>query len=163
MKKLSLYTLIGLLFCNFGLANSIFLECKFLSSNNSVWGESPPSDIDSFQYYLLTADKKTLYVKGNREKTKGECALGNCETISKYDDYPKLLLKEESSEYLFFGRDWYDGRNLFDDHTINKTNLKLVVFNNLVSIAPGMYDNKDEIVEESQRFYQCKKINKFPF
>ena len=23
--------------------------------------------------------------------------------------------------------------------------------------------NNDEIVEESQRFYQCKKINKFPF
>ena len=163
MKKLSLYIFLILMWCNAGLAKPALLECKFLSQNDNFWGEGKPSDTHNFQYYLLTSDKKTLYVKGGREKTKGECALGNCETITKYDDYPKLPLREESSKYLYFGREWYDERNLFDHHTINKTNLQLVIFENLVSIDPGLFGNEKEVIVESQSVYQCKKINKFPF
>jgi len=163
MKKLLGILVIGLLWCNVGFAKPVLLECKFLSQNDDFWGEGQPSDTHSFQYYFLASDMKTLYRKGTREKTKGECALGNCETIEKYDDLPKLPLREESSKYLYFGREWYDERNVFDHHTINKTNLQLVTFNNLISIAPGLFGNEKEVIVESQTVYQCKKINKFPF
>ena len=151
------------MWCNVGFAKPLLLECKFLSQNDDFWGESQPSDTHSFKYYLLASDMKTLYVKGYREKTKGECALGNCETITKYDNYPKLPLKEESAEHLYFGREWYNKRNLFDHHTINKTNLQLVVYENLVSIEPGLFGNEKEAIVESQTVYQCKEISKFPF
>ena len=151
------------MWCNVGFAKPVLLECKFLSRNDNFRGEHKPSDTHKFSYYLLTSDKKTLYVKGYREKTKGECALGNCETITKYDNYPKLPLKEESAEHLYFGREWYNKRNLFDHHTINKTNLQLVVYENLVSIEPGLFGNEKEAIVESQTVYQCKEINKFPF
>tara|TARA_B100000315_G_scaffold177420_1_gene166012 strand:- start:104 stop:595 length:492 start_codon:yes stop_codon:yes gene_type:complete len=163
MKKLSLYVFLVLIWCNVGFTKQVLLECKFLSQNDDFWGESQPRDTHSFQYYLLASDMKTLYVKGNREKTKGECALGNCETITKYDNYPKLPLKEESAEHLYFGREWYNKRNLFDNHTINKTNLQLVVYENLVSIEPGLFGNEKEAIVESQTVYQCKEISKFPF
>jgi hypothetical protein len=139
------------------------LECKYEKGNDTFFGDAQPPDTDDWYYYLISLDFKTLYVKGVKEKAKGDCALGNCERIEKLDEYPKLLLREETSELLYYGREWFDKRKLFDHHTIYKTNLKLVVYDNMMLIKAGVFGNaKDEIVE-TQNFYQCKKINKFPF
>jgi hypothetical protein len=162
MKKLSLYVFFGLLVFNTSFGGTL-LECKYKEGNNTFWGENKPYDIHEWYYYLISSDFKTLYVKGTKEKAKGDCALGNCEKIEKWDEYPKLPLKEETTELLYYGREWFDKRKLFDNHTIYKTNLKLVTYDNMMLIEAGVFGNaKDEIVE-SQNVYQCKKINKFPF
>jgi len=139
------------------------LECEYKESNNSFWGDSPPSDTHDFVYYLVSSDYKTLYLKGKREKAKGECALGNCDMVEKWDEYPKLPIREETSEYLYFGREWFDKRKLFDHHTINKTNLQLVVYDNMMLFEAGVFGNENDEVVETQSTYQCKQINKFPF
>ena len=163
MKKLSLYIFLILMVCNVGFANQVLLECEYKEGNDTFFGDKAPHDTYDFSYYLISSDFKTLYKKGIREKAKGDCALGSCEKITKWDQYPKLPLREETTKYLYYGRDWVDKRKLFDHHTINKNNLQLVVYDNMMLIEAGVFGNaKDEVVE-SQDFYQCKKIDKFPF
>jgi len=139
------------------------LECKFENGNDTFFGDNAPRDTDDWYYYLISSDFKTLYVKGRKEKAKGDCALGNCVKIKKLDEYPKLPLREETTELLYYGREWFNKRKLFDHHTIYKTNLKLVTYDNMLLLEKGVFGNSKDLVVESQDFYQCKKINKFPF
>jgi hypothetical protein len=142
---------------------STLLECKYKKGNDTFFGDAQTPDTYEWYYYLISSDFKTLYLKGRKEKAKGDCALGNCEKIEKWDEYPVLPLREETTELLYYGREWFDKRKLFDNHTIYKTNLKLVTYDNMMLIEKGVLGNtKDEVVE-AQNFYQCKKINKFPF
>ena len=163
MKKLLGIVVLGLLLSSNVYANAILLECEEKEGYDSLYGDKAQSqDTLHFRYYLLSSDMKTLQGVGMIRKAKGECALGNCEEKIKWDDY-KLPFQKQDSKHIFFGRKWFDERELFDHHTINKTNLELVHYDNMISYEPGVIGNEKQIIVESQTIYQCKKINKFPF
>ena len=70
MKKFIATLISGLLWCSFGFANPILLECEHKEGNDSFFGDRPPSDTYNFSYYLISSDFKTLYNKEIIENTK---------------------------------------------------------------------------------------------
>ena len=163
MKKLLGIMVLCLLLSGNAFTKEVKLECKYEKGNDTFFGDAQPPDTHDWYYYLISSDFKTLYVKGRKEIAKGDCALGNCEKIEKWDEYPKLPLREETTELLYYGREWFDKRKLFDHHTIYKTNLKLVTYDNMLLFEKGVFGNTKDGIVETQNFYQCKKISKFPF
>ena len=167
MKKFLIILISKLfLFSNYALSNEILLECIWEEQNDTFF-DSPikaeDSDEIDFTYYSLSPDLKIMQVKGTRTKAKGECLIGNCDIIEKFNERPPLKLSSESSTHLFYKREWFEKRDLYENRTINKNNLKLIVTDNMTMIEANVMGNsKDEIVF-SQSISQCKKIKKLPF
>ena len=167
MKKFLFCLFSILIFSNsISFSKDILLECIWEETNDTFFdtpSKADDEDVIDFTYYSLSPDFKLMDIKGSRTKAKGECLLGNCDMIEKFSDRPSLSLSSESSTHLFYKREWFKKRNLYEKRTINKNNLKLVVVDNMTMIeANTMGNSKDEIIF-SQSIYQCAKINKFPF
>jgi len=161
--KKFLVTLVLIFFLGGNVSANILLECKYVKGNDSFWGDNVTPDNDEYYYYKISSDFKLLQLKGSKEKLKKDCAIGSCEKIEAWNEYPDLPLKKETTEYLYYGREWFENRSFFDNHTINKTNLQLVTFDNLMLIEANTFGNPKDVVVESQNFRQCKEIKKFPF
>tara|TARA_Y100001958_G_C20969014_1_gene364763 strand:+ start:66 stop:608 length:543 start_codon:yes stop_codon:yes gene_type:complete len=167
VKKFIIFKICIIFFsCNIALSKEILLECIWKETNDNFWDnplKADESDEIDFTYYLLSSDFKTMYIKGYRTKAKGECALGNCDIIKKYNNRPSLVLSEEDATYLFYKREWFDKRSLYENRTINKKNLNLIVVDNMTLIEANTFGNSKDAIVVSQSISKCKKINKFPF
>ena len=143
MKKLSLYIFLVLMWCNVGFAKPILLQCI---DDNPI-----DANEDWFDYLSLDLDKKDFEVVAVKSVLKGDCALGNCEDVKKYNR--KLHFISENQEFLKIGE---EGENYL---TINKKTLGVVWY------AYYFVEGNDgkQYKEDDYGYYSCKKINKFPF
>ena len=143
MKKLLGIVVLCLLWCNVGFAKPVFLECL---DDEPVY----PDKEEVFTYLSLDLDKKDFEVVAVKTVLKGDCALGNCKDIKKYNR--KLNFISENQEFLKIGE---EGRNYL---TINKKTLGVVWYSyNFIEGSDGKHYKED-----NYGYYSCKKINKFP-
>ena len=138
-------------------AKPVLLECKKVRVITNLFGDHK-SEIDPvwFQYYYLDLKNKNFHAKGWGKKVKGTCSLGTCEEYGEWKNR-ELPYKEENAAYLYLGKEWKaNNREVFDFHTFNKSDLSLVHYDNMLSWTDGR-------VIESQKFFECEEISKFPF
>ena len=144
MKKLSLYVLLVLMVCNVGFAKPVLLECL---DDDPVY----PDKEEVFTYLSLDLDKKDFEVVAVKSVLKGDCALGNCEDVKKYNR--KLHFISENQEFLKIGE---EGENYL---TINKKTLGVVWY------AYYFVEGSDgrQYKEDDYDYLSCKQIKKFSF
>ena len=143
MKKLSLYVFLVLMICNVGFAKPVLLQCI---DDNPI-----DANEDWFNYLSLDLDKKDFEVVAVKSVLKGDCALGNCEDVKKYNR--KLHFISENQEFLKIGE---EGENYL---TINKKTLGVVWY------AYYFVEGNDgkQYKEDDYDYLSCKQIKKFPF
>ena len=144
MKKLLGIVVLCLLWCNVGFAKPVFLECL---DDEPVY----PDKEEVFTYLSLDLDKKDFEVVAVKTVLKGDCALGNCKDIEKYNR--KLNFISENQEFLKIGE---EGRNYL---TINKRTLGVVWYS--YYFVEGS-DGK-QYKEDDYGYYSCKQIKKLSF
>ena len=142
MKKISLYVFLVLMWCNVGFAKPVLLECL---DDDSI------PDRKYFEYLSLDLDKREFYIVATKAVLKGDCALGNCEEITKHN--LKYDFVSENAEYLKIANG--DVQQL----SINKKNLELTWYSYYFD---EQSDGNFKKVE-TYSYYSCKTINKFPF
>mgnify|MGYP004250858841 CR=1 FL=1 len=143
MKKLLGIVVLSLFFCTNIFAKPVLLECI---SDDPIFEDEEVKD-----YLSLDLDKKNFIVLGTKTKLKGDCALGNCEKLTKINR--KLPFISEDHEYLTIGE------KDFNSITINKQTLKFVWYSYYMNeLSNGTYEKVDDYSS-----YSCKKTNNHPF
>ena len=131
------------MWCNVGFAKPTLLEC--------LDDEQPDPNLEWYTYISLDLDKKDFEVVASKTVLKGDCALGNCEDIEKYNR--KLHFISENQEFLKIGE---EGRNYL---TINKKTLGVVWYSYyFVEGSDGR-----QYKEDNYSYLSCKQIKKFSF